>query len=86
MLVFLNRDHTPIITFFVEDFLSSNETILPEDLSIIEKEIRNAISAKAEAEFKSSSKVAAEAAYKSEAETTRVRSIQHYLKHAKSNS
>ena len=58
--------------FFVEDFLSTNETIQPEDLSIIEKEIRNAISAKAEAEFKSSSKLNAEVAYKSEAESFRV--------------
>eukprot|EP01036_Dinobryon_divergens_P025147 gene25147-33667_t len=65
------RDQTPIITFFVEDFLSTNETIEPEDLSIIEKEIRNAISAKAEAEFKSSTKLNAEVAYKSEAESFR---------------
>jgi len=47
------RKNTPIVTFFVEEFLSFNENIGQEDLVLLEKEITNAIKAKNESEMKS---------------------------------
>ena len=48
------RKNVPVIEFYVEEFLTVNETITADDLSLLEREITNAINAKNEGDMKSS--------------------------------